>query len=223
MIFEGDKYGFWTIIKDSGLRTRNKEIVWECRCNCGTIRNLKPKILKNTSKPRSCGCSRKIRSKEIFESNFDKSIGCWEWKGNLNKGGYGRIGEKGTAHRRAYEYTYGPIPKGMHVCHKCDNRKCVNPSHLFLGSIGENLQDMTNKGRRARGTSIASSKLNEEIVLEIRKMRLSGAKYTEIMDKFKTSKRLTSGICKNQQWNHVALGEECKNYRSPHDKNQIQH
>lgn len=207
---EGKVFGLWTVIKDSGLRTKNKQIIWQCKCQCGTIRNVKPRILKNESKPRSCGCSRKIRSKEIFESNYEKSKGCWEWKGCLNHGGYGKYGSKRLAHRISYENTYGPIPKGLQVCHTCDNRKCVNPAHLFLGTIGDNLKDMTDKGRRAKGSQIGTSILNENMVLEIRKMRLSGKKYQDISDYFGISWDLVGKICRNEQWQHVALGEECK-------------
>lgn len=210
---EGKVFGEWTVIKSTEKRTKNREIIWECRCSCGTIRNVKYKILKNESKPRSCGCSREKRSKDIFYSNFKKTEGCWEWTGNLNHGGYGKIGEKGLAHRRSYQYTYGNIPAGKQVCHTCDNRKCVNPAHLFLGSIGDNMKDKVFKNRQAKGSKIGNAILNDELVFQIRKDRLSGMEYQQISEKFKIQWYLVRSICKNRQWKHVALGEECKNYK----------
>lgn len=80
--------------------------------------------------------------------------GCILWAGTTVRYGYGAIytrasGERRTvtAHRAAYMLANGPIPPGMHVCHKCDVPACVNPDHLFLGTAGDNLRDMVAKGR----------------------------------------------------------------------------
>ena len=76
--------------------------------------------------------------------------GCWEWKGKLDTGGYGVINvesQRGAkAHRVAYAVWVGPIGD-MHVLHKCDNRRCINPDHLWLGTHSDNMQDMWDKGR----------------------------------------------------------------------------
>lgn len=77
--------------------------------------------------------------------------GCWEWQAGRNEHGYGlfatRRSGRSRAHRVAYERFVGPIPEGLHVLHTCDNPPCVNPAHLFLGTVKDNSKDMMRKGR----------------------------------------------------------------------------
>ncbi len=86
--------------------------------------------------------------------------GCWEWMLQKDRGGYGRMkiqmGSRDrfrftSAHRYAYEIFVGPIPEQMHVLHRCDNRSCCNPAHLFIGTHQDNMRDMHAKGRNGRG------------------------------------------------------------------------
>lgn len=87
---------------------------------------------------------------ERFWSKVCQSDACWEWTRSTNHAGYGQISGQGTvllAHRLSWELHFGKIPSGQCVLHKCDNRLCVRPDHLFLGTRPENTQDMMSKGR----------------------------------------------------------------------------
>jgi len=98
---------------------------------------------------------------------------CWAWAGGCDHGGYGRIKAAGerrnlAAHRVAWEFRYGPIPGGLCVLHRCDNPGCVNPEHLFLGTVADNNRDKKEKGRSTRGESNHHSRLTEWQAIAIR-------------------------------------------------------
>jgi len=104
----------------------------------------------------------KPMSPEVFWSKVDKSNCCWVWNGAVGKSGYGIVGyqyRNWLAHRLAYFFTFGDIPDGMCICHSCDNKLCVNPSHLWIGTYAQNSHDMVSKGRSAKGDR-SSSKLH---------------------------------------------------------------
>lgn len=91
-------------------------------------------------------------SKLLKKKRVSRS-GCWIFLGAITDLGYGKIGYNRKvlfAHRLSFMLHKGDIPRGLMVCHKCDNRRCINPDHLFLGTAKENTQDMMKKGRHVK-------------------------------------------------------------------------
>lgn len=134
---------------------------------------------------------------------------CWEYKGGINSTGRGIFSIKRAsihAHRMSYLATFGDIPKGMWVCHTCDNGKCVNPHHLFLGTPKDNTQDMITKGRKVtlRGEDDPKSKLSNVEVIKIVDLYKTGHySQTELGKMFDVSRSAILMILRGRAWKTI--------------------
>lgn len=154
---------------------------------------------------------------------------CWVWTASRFKSGYGQFRaaqHKGNAHRAAFILANGEIPDGMFVCHKCDRRECVNPSHLFAGTPSENMKDCKLKDRNRpslaafakahadvaaglrlgftpRGSNHGRAKLNEYDVRQIRSAYESGRSQQEIAKEYGVSRSGIGLIVTRKKWKHL--------------------
>lgn len=138
---------------------------------------------------------------------------CWIWIGRLARDGYGiividRVDKR--AHRVSYSLFVGKIPNGLGVLHKCDNRSCVNPNHLTVGTQQDNADDMTSKMRQAYGERNANAKLTDSVVAEIiclYKPRRRGLGTHALAKRFGISQATVHGIVTGVSWKHLQRGK----------------
>lgn len=160
-------------------------------------------------------------AESVFWNNVDKDenhpSGCWSWRGKMMSAGYGYVSwfdgrTSPLAHRMAFLLFRGDIPIGMDVCHHCDNRRCVNPSHLWIGTRSQNMQDCANKGRcrsqakpetLLRGKSHPLSKLTEDGVRQMRFLHSNGTPLRKLARDFGVARSTAMAAVVGKTWSHV--------------------
>jgi len=151
------------------------------------------------------------KSTDTIEQRFykfvEKTDACWLWRGTLANVGYGFMtfqGKRLQTHRTSYEMHKGPIPEGMFVCHKCDVRACVNPDHLFLGTIQDNRADCVQKRRHGHGDTHGNAKLSANDVITMRRLFASG-KYTKaaLARRFGVTPPTAQKVIDRKNWTHL--------------------
>lgn len=131
---------------------------------------------------------------------------CWLWRGAVHRDGYGSFkmsGQQVAAHRAAWILTRGPVPEGMLLCHHCDTPACVNPSHLFIGTNGDNLADMARKGRSLRGERNGHAVLREADVRAVRRRAALGESIRQLAREFGITDSSMRKAIRGHSWSHV--------------------
>lgn len=152
------------------------------------------------------------KAKARFWSKVDRrgADECWPWTAAAGREGYGvfsvRLDSKVThfvPSRVAWTDTYGLIPRGLMVCHKCDTPGCCNPRHLFVGTNHDNMRDMAEKGRSMAGERNCKAKLTERDVPLIRAAVASGESRTSVAARFGLHYSTVARISNRRYWKHV--------------------
>jgi len=134
----------------------------------------------------------------------DKRTGCRIWQRGTTAAGYGRVTWRGSeyyCHRLSWADANGQdVPAGMSVCHRCDTPRCIEPSHLFIGTPADNTADMCAKGRQARGSALGSAKFTAAEIIEIREAR---EKHIRLAEKYGTTKNYIWHIKAGRRWGHL--------------------
>lgn len=168
------------------------------RCDCGNeIRTHRSHWGRNRTCGRSCPF-RTVSPADRYWAKVQKTDACWGWTAATDNHGYGfimvnKVPKK--AHRISWELHHGPIPDGLHVLHKCDNPRCSNPDHLFLGTHSDNMLDKVRKGRHG-GLSV-------EQVQEVRRRVRRGDTQTLLAAELRVHISTINAIVRGRNWSHV--------------------
>lgn len=220
----GKKYGKLTVISFSHTKLydrttptrsiKSTQHYWLCKCECGNEKAIQTSHLRSGSTV-SCGCHREKINKEkgytleeirkLVNSFPREDNGCKYWPGKaVGKDGYPKISYKNKtwrASRLVYLAFHGKIPEDQFICHDCDDRKCIEPAHLHVGTAKDNMQEAAERNRLPTGTKHHSAKLNEDKVRYIRKNAYLGT--TELGRQLDVSHKTIERILTGRTWRHV--------------------
>lgn len=193
----------------------------QCQCGCGNLAPIAKTTRANLGMKRgkpvrfihSHSHQVRVYERRPVEERFWKHVQrgdkdeCWEWMASRDHDGYGKLSTHNAtwirAHRFSYELHNGPIPNGLEVLHRCDNPPCVNPTHLFLGTTSDNMNDKVAKGRQPRGHEIGVAKLTESDVVRVRELKAQGMQQKAIAKLFGVCEDTISSIVLRKKWKHV--------------------
>lgn len=191
----GKTFGLLTVVS----RAENDEfgtVYWNCQCACGAFKKMRGNSLR-VGKFFTCGAMQcrfweKVNKHGAIPEHHPELGPCWNWT-HATSNGYGSLSTPGTlvkvrAHIYSWELYYGKVPDGIFVCHKCDNRSCVNPTHLFLGTHEDNMKDMATKGR----ASTPKIRLTSEARKDIIRSAAAGVPQAELAQRYNTTVRTVS-------------------------------
>lgn len=177
---------------------------------CGMeFRTAPSRIDQGNGRYCSRSCSQDDRRRpldERFWSRVERGDGCWNFPSSDHGKGYRRfsVGQQSHyAHRIAWALIDGAIPDDLGVLHHCDNRACVRPDHLFLGTNLDNIEDKVRKGRQQRGETSGRTKLTGEDVRTIRTKAIDGENNTAIARTYGVSRCCISAIVLRRNWRHI--------------------
>ena len=165
-----------------------------------------------------------VPGRRMFYTKWDKSLSvsdkfwmkvdrrndneCWNYIGQIGSNGYGFFVDSGKtklAHRISYQLSLGEIPSGLCVCHICDNRKCCNPKHLFLGTQADNMLDKARKGRcnPPRGERNSRTSMSSKDIINIRSLSKDGVMHKDIAKMYGVQRPCITDIVNRRSWKHV--------------------
>jgi len=212
---KGRRFGRLSVIELTEEVNSQGRKIWKCKCDCGSIIKTRSSTLLDGSK-KSCGClaretasinmitrTNSLTKEQALQSRIliDETTKCWNWTGTKDKDGYGVFhwrNKRLRAHREALTVFGGiDVSSDLIVCHSCDNPSCINPDHLFVGTVKDNAQDALKKKRAFVGDKNGRSKLSQS---QVNQIRCEDGIYRSIAEKYGVSRSTISEIKRGKTW-----------------------